>query len=374
MRRIFKKTLGRIQHKCTDAFTVARMLVSPTHRKRDAAEAISYLQNISPDLGKTCRINRTSDYETRRLPLSVIVPAFNVEKSIVACLDSILQQQASFTYEVIVVNDGSTDLTPTLLKNYEHDPRVRIIHQNNGGLSAARNTGIAHAKGNYLCFVDSDDELPEYSLESLMRPALRHNAKLVVGSYEACFREGKARSVKQLKDQKTDSLLLPGFAWGKVIHYTIFENLAFPENYWFEDSVMDQIVHPVCQESTYTISNVAYKYYFNEAGITATSKGKPKSLDSLWITMRLLEERKEFGLSYTQFSYSYFLLMVGLTYRRTKYLGVEVAKCIFDVQKMLLDRYYAHYQMEDDSQKRKIQEALRTNSFRRYVLACEKKC
>ena len=134
---------------------------------------------------------------------------------------------------------------------------------------------------------------------------------------------------------------------------------------------MAQIVHPLCGDSIYTISDICYHYYVNEHGITSSAQGKPKSLDSLWITMRLLEERKKFHLAYAQDSYSYFLSMVNLTYHRTRNLSPEVAKSIFVVQRMLLERYYSGFQYTGSGKKRQIEAALRTNNYQKYVAACE---
>lgn len=206
-----------------------------------------------------------------------------------------------------------------------------------------------------------------------MSTAVRENAKLVIGSQERCRRDGTVISTVALKNQKVTDGLLPGFAHGRIVHYSVFRNLCFPEEYWFEDSIMEQIVHPRCKDATYTISDICYKYFANEAGIIATSKGKPKSLDSLWITKRLLQEREAFHLQLTQDSFAYFLNMVKLTYHRTKYLGAEVAQAVFVLQRMLLNRYYSAYETISGGKIVKLKKALRTNDFRRYILACESK-
>ena len=352
MNMLWKRIAHRIAYEVENRSILARMLLHPTYPIPDVSHAVSYLQNVSPDLGNSCWDDNGLHYEKRSCLLSVIVPAYNVEDYIVNCLESVLRQKVSFDYEVIVVNDASTDATPELLKRYESDERIRIIHhQQNCGLSAARNTGIVCAKGQYLCFVDSDDELSVGAMESLISVALQKQAKLVVGSYEKCHRNGKVQYTIQLENQRAKNASLPGFAWGKIIDYEMFRNLRFPEGYWFEDSIMAQIVHPICESAAYTVSKNCYKYYSNEEGITATAKGNPKSIDSLWITMRLLEERNKFQLSYTMASYAYFLYMVKLTYQRTKHLGVQVAQSVFVVQRMLLDRYYSGYQMKDDLSK-----------------------
>ncbi|MBR2029270.1 MAG: glycosyltransferase [Oscillospiraceae bacterium] len=255
------------------------------------------------------------------------------------------------------------------MEKYIHDDRVTVFHQQNRGLSAARNIGIQFSKGEYLCFVDSDDELLDGALEVLVRTAIQEKVKIVVSSFEKCSRDGRVQYRKIYKDEKSGIKSLSGFAHGKVIHYSIFNNLRFPEGYWYEDSIMAQIVHPMCKDDIYTISDICYKYYSNEAGISAISSRNKKSLDSLWITMRLLDERKLFELPYNQNSYEYFLSMVNLTYQRTKHLGANAAKCIFAVQKVLMENYYKDYNVVLDHKKKRIQEALKSNSFRKYILA-----
>lgn len=367
------KLLRKVGRKIYEFSKTVEMMTCPECLPK-TEDALTYLQQVAPDPDGSCWIERDSNYENRSLPLSVIVPAYNVEKYICKCLDSILDQQVSFDYEVIVVNDGSTDATAQRLEEYVQYEKIRIIHQKNKGLSGARNAGIACSKGEYLFFVDSDDDIPSGSLDCVMRIALQNRSRLVAGSYEMCLRSGEVQYVKRLVEQKqvVPPRTLPGFAWGKAIHYSVFRNIQFPEGYWFEDSVMTQIVHPICGNSLDAVSTVCYRYYSNDTGITATAKGKIKSVDSLWITMRLLEERKKYGLTYTDASYAHFLSMVKLTYQRTKYLGVQIAQCIFVVQRTLLDRYYNGYQISNDYRKQKIQDALRENDFRKYILACEK--
>ena len=94
--------------------------------------------------------------------ISVIVPVFNTGKYIKKCLNSILSQK-NVDYEIIVVNDGSTDNSDEIIKNYvnQHQEKVKYYTKQNGGLSDARNYGITKASGDYLCFVDSDDYIDE---------------------------------------------------------------------------------------------------------------------------------------------------------------------------------------------------------------------
>lgn len=102
-----------------------------------------------------------------KVKISIIIPVYNAEKFLDACLSSILSQDM-LSYEVILVDDGSTDSSPLICDRYSStDPRFRTIHKPNGGVSSARNAGIALAQGEYLMFVDSDDALAPEALRNL---------------------------------------------------------------------------------------------------------------------------------------------------------------------------------------------------------------
>ena len=90
------------------------------------------------------------------MKLSIVVPVYNVEKYIVRCISSLISQDYD-DYEIIIVNDGTPDNSIEVLTSKISDERITIIHQENGGLSSARNVGMHHANGEYIWFVDSDD-------------------------------------------------------------------------------------------------------------------------------------------------------------------------------------------------------------------------
>ena len=110
--------------------------------------------------------------------ISVIVPVYKVEKYLNECIDSILAQ--TFTdFELILVDDGSPDSCPALCDAAaEKDSRVRVIHKINGGVSTARNAGLAAAQGNWIAFVDSDDRVLPQFLEKLYSAALEKNTDI----------------------------------------------------------------------------------------------------------------------------------------------------------------------------------------------------
>lgn len=108
--------------------------------------------------------------------VSIIVPVYNVEKVLHYCIESILNQTYN-DFELILVDDGSTDNSGTICDDYSaRDSRVSVVHTKNGGVSKARNTGIEMAQGEFLCFIDSDDYIAEEYLEKLFN-TFRHNSE-----------------------------------------------------------------------------------------------------------------------------------------------------------------------------------------------------
>ena len=113
--------------------------------------------------------------------LSIVVPTYNVEKYIANCLDSLLDQDLSADiYEILVINDGSTDNSPKIATKYsESHDNVIVVNQENGGLSEARNKGIALAKGKYIYFIDSDDYIAKNTLGLIMETLETHDLDLL---------------------------------------------------------------------------------------------------------------------------------------------------------------------------------------------------
>lgn len=119
--------------------------------------------------------------------ISIIVPSYNVEKYLLRCLDSI-NNQSFQDYEVILVNDGSTDSTGDICEQYcRKHPKFRVIHKHNEGLGYARNTGLDYAKGKYICFIDSDDYIEKDMLKNLYECLKANNADTCIGGFKRVF-------------------------------------------------------------------------------------------------------------------------------------------------------------------------------------------
>ncbi len=127
--------------------------------------------------------------------ISVTVPVYNVEKYLPRCLDTILAQTFNSKYEIICVDDGSTDNSGKILDEYaKNHSIIKVIHQDNLGLSEARNTAVKYVSGKYTMFVDSDDFIAKNMLEGLYNHAQKHNSDVVIFDFLRGTIEGKVLS------------------------------------------------------------------------------------------------------------------------------------------------------------------------------------
>ena len=115
--------------------------------------------------------------------VSIIVPVYNAGKTISRCVDSILKQTCR-DFELLLIDDGSTDHSGAICDDYQaRDSRVRVFHQQNSGVSAARNLALREAKGEYLQFVDSDDWITPDATASLLRAARDNDCDMVIADF-----------------------------------------------------------------------------------------------------------------------------------------------------------------------------------------------
>ena len=179
--------------------------------------------------------------------LTVVIPVYNVERYIKRCIESILVQEWK-DYEILLVDDGSTDHSPQICDEYAKDyDFISVIHKENGGLSEARNTGILHAKGEYVYFPDSDDWLePDTfialaeALESQEFDIISFNREFVKSEEDAIVSEPEVTQVFEGKDAFVQMLkhrYITGFANDKIYRKSLFmdRDILFPRGKYYED-------------------------------------------------------------------------------------------------------------------------------------------
>ena len=177
--------------------------------------------------------------------ISIILPVYNVEPYLDECIQSVLGQTYE-NIEIILIDDGSEDNCPAICDSWaEKDRRVRVIHQNNQGLSIARNVGIDVARGDYLCFVDSDDYIDKTLCEKVMDAFSKSRVDIVAFNFyqiddsgmvsipEHKQPKGILSSAQTLEEIIYENLRV--HAWSKVYKRELFSEVRFPAGHNFED-------------------------------------------------------------------------------------------------------------------------------------------
>lgn len=220
--------------------------------------------------------------------ISVIVPVYKVEKYIKRCVESILAQ--TFTdFELILVDDGSPDNCGQICEQYAaKDGRTRVLHRKNGGLSAARNTGIdwvfKYSDSEWLTFIDSDDWVHKEYLEILYKAAVGHQVSVSICGYKETLGENtevqkeqkcvKKYSVRKYYREHTANATV---AWGKLYKKNCFEKIRYPEGKIHEDEYVTYRILFRFQDIA-VVEAPLYSYYINREGITK-STWNPKRMD-----------------------------------------------------------------------------------------------
>ena len=174
--------------------------------------------------------------------ISVIVPAYNAERTIENTCNSVIRQSHE-NFEIIIVNDGSKDGTAAVIERLaKENSRIKCIHQENGGVSKARNVGMDYAKGDYICFLDADDVLTEHCLSRLLSAVLDENADVAAGSYMKITEDGTETEISVLteeaccvwsgKDSVRYALMdhpATHAVWGKLYRRDVLRGIRFEE-------------------------------------------------------------------------------------------------------------------------------------------------
>ena len=335
-------------------------------------EAERVLQTVRPRRPVTCLLSAPRAWAAPRADVSVIIPTWNNGPYIADCVRSALSQETGHSFELIVIDDGSTDDTADRLSAFAGDGRVRIVHQPNKGVSAARNLGLEMVEGRYLYFLDGDDLLLPGMLEKLLSVAEAHGAAIVEGGYSLCGSDGAVRqSIPHREGRLGGWQDFSGFVCGKLLERSLFREVCFPAC-GYEDSIMSQILAPAVFEkggAAWGIREPVFCYRFNPGGITQTLTSTPKAVDHLYITEALMRDRAALGLECTQSYYEHLLDMLRLGQTRAAGLPEEQQLALFTAFRALLLRAFPDSHTTLPRQER-LEKAMKRNSFGQYRLIC----
>lgn len=231
------------------------------------------------------------------MKFSVIIPVYKVEKYLNACVDSVLHQSFQ-DFEVILVDDGSPDSCPDICDNYARDDRrVRVIHQKNAGLAAARNSGTKVANGEYICYIDSDDYLSNNNVFQLLADKTFDSPDIINYKFQEWYEiDGhisdckfqynvptEGRSLSQIYCSLIDKDAYYNSAWSKIIKRSLLvaNNISFEEGLLGEDN--EWYYHVVMSASTVKLIDEPLYIYRRRQGSITTTTSRKNLVDQIYV-------------------------------------------------------------------------------------------
>ena len=236
--------------------------------------------------------------------ISVIVPAYNLAHYITDCIDSIEKQTYS-NFEIIIIDDGSTDETKNvcekLAKTYSN---IRVILQKNQGISAVRNLGIQESQGQYLSFIDGDDQIKETFLEHLYQRLITDSSDIAVCGYQeirasSCLDFVPSAQVLDSKTALTNYFIkqqdLDILIWNKLYKKSLFQdfNIQYPVGQVHEDNLTTYKLFAKAKKISY-LDSVEYYYYRTNSNITANADSEFKTLRRLQAKLQTATEAQKY--------------------------------------------------------------------------------
>lgn len=253
------------------------------------------------------------------MKVSIIIPIYNVDKYIIRCLDSVVSQ----TYkdlECILIDDCGKDDSIAIAEHYIQDYKGFILfrlihHEHNRGLSAARNTGIDAAKGDYLFFMDSDDAIVPTTIDTLIKlfekyPDIDFAQGNILSEDGNISSYGLKAHIPEYSNNREElqRIMLSEIttvAWNRLIRrdFVLKHKLYFPEGYFTEDMYWGYFITKFLEAAAFTQKGL-YIYYINEGSMMTSPANHIKWYKSrIWTSRRYLEDMEQFGSSKYQRQY-----------------------------------------------------------------------
>lgn len=339
---------------------VARLAGKCVGKKREYIEdANERLQKVHEKAEVDCVVKER--VLRRQYNLQIVIPMHNAQYYVEQCLSSILEQNTKYTYQVILVDDGSTDKTVEIVQRYISDERIQLIEQDNAGAAKARNVGLQTLNADYVMFVDIDDGLKPGAIEVLLDRAYKENAQIVEGGYEVFDTKVLFTECHNDGTIKEPCGKLWGYPWGKVIETKLFSEISFPEGYWYEDTIMSYLIYPRSSK-TVTIENIVYSYRKNPTGFSHIRGNNGKILDTYWVMELMLRDMKKLGISPSQSIYEQYLKSILTGCKRMMFMKSDIRKCTLSMYSKMLSSQWKGYTTRDRRMKG-FEKAVRNNRY-----------
>ena len=246
--------------------------------------------------------------------ISIIIPVYNAAQYLTQCLDSIISQEEK-DYELLLIDDGSADGSRRICEKYaSRNSNIHYLYKKNGGVSTARNLGLDHAQGEYICFVDADDWVEPSYLQTLISCTQQKNPADIIyfgvnfiqqeGTVESatpvpCKCEGRASAEERLYQLRyVDKHELFGFTWDKMFKADIIRqhNLRFAENISFREDELFTFSYCQFINTLQVIATPLYNYRMNSVGLTSRGMKAGEFLPSSLLLEKYLSHYEHPGI------------------------------------------------------------------------------
>lgn len=327
-----------------------------------------------------CYIQSRDEWSNHpELDLSIIVPLYNSEQFIHRNVDSLLAQKTYFKYEIILVNDGSKDSTQRIVEKYrdENPEKIVAISQDNGGISYARNIGIANSKGGYISFVDQDDWVSEDYVEKMISTAYAKQADIVKAGfcdiYTNRIRNRECNSCVAYDGMKDRLFGYKSYVYPGVYRRELFEHIQFPIGYWYEDMIIRSLVFRQAKVFVH-IPNVLYfkRFHSSNSSFTIWDVKNNKSIEHLYLSMDIIEVNDLLNLPRDIWLYECLMREYGFILSlRIRYLEENIRKNVFlKACDILSELYKDEYYEELSDENREWQSIFANREYKMWKLKC----
>lgn len=272
--------------------------------------------------------------------ISVIIPVYNAQEGLGQCIDSLLDQTFS-DYEIIILNDGSTDNSLEVIQNYaSKNDGIRVVDKENEGVAKTRNRGIALAKGEYIVFIDNDDFIAPDYLECFYKAIEKEKLDIVIGGYKRVNKEHKILFQQDLSQTDWSKYIVVA-PWARIYRTSFLRenNIQFFDYPIGEDVIFTLTAYNLTDKIK-VIDYNGYNWFFNERSISNTSqRGFNPEIDIIYFLSCLKEVAgdSEYIKYYVKRYYIWYLLFSGKAASSKQF--VEQHRRIQDwIRKEILDQ------------------------------------
>lgn len=255
--------------------------------------------------------------------VSIIVPVYNASDNISRCIDSILKQDYK-DYELLLINDGSSDNSLEVINKYSKYKNIKILNQDNHGVSYTRNRGIKESCGKYIMFIDNDDFIDKDYVSRHVKTINQYKADVVISGYRRVNVDYKVLYEEKLKDTYWARYIVTA-PWAKIYNreFLIKNNIEF-----FDYGIGEDVYFNLCMYSynpkVIILDYVGYNWFFNTKSVSNTSqRGLNKDIDILVLLNKIIERYDnvdEYLAYYLTRYYIWYLLFSGREASRDSFI------------------------------------------------------